>query len=106
MFLSSAERCGANQSKISSAYAGPHSMCQVINRSPSGLLGTEVTCSILSLTQQNTMLNPKIHYKSNNYSNNNYISQLLMAYFVVVDGEFLCNCVNILVNHTHAHAHT
>ena len=41
---------------------------------------------------KNTMLNPKytlnpnIHY---NYSNINYIPELLVAYSVVVDGEFL-----------------
>ena len=39
---------------------------------------------------------PKIQY---NYSNNNYIPELLMAYSVVFDGEFLWNGVNILANH-------
>ena len=34
------------------------------------------------------MLNPKIQH---NYSNNNYIPELLMAYSVVVDGEFQWN---------------
>ena len=52
-------------------------------------------CSIISLTEhdykntiliQNYTVNPKIQY---NYSNKIYIPELLLAYFVVVDGEFL-----------------
>ena len=42
------------------------------------------------------MLNQKMQY---NYTNDNYIPELLMAYsVVVVDGVFLWNGVNILFN--------
>ena len=48
------------------------------------------------------MLNSKLHYKSRikyNYSNNNDILELLMAYSVVIDGEFLLELCEFLVNH-------
>ena len=41
---------------------------------------------------KNTMLNPKIHCKSYNYSNNNYIPELLMV-------NSCWNGVNKLANH-------
>ena len=44
------------------------------------------------------MVNPKLQY---NYTNHNYIpeSYMLLAYSVVIDGEFLWNGENILANH-------
>ena len=42
------------------------------------------------------MLNPKIQY---NYSNTNYIPELLMAYSVVVDSEFMWEWCESLANH-------
>ena len=46
---------------------------------------TKIPCYI-----QKYIINPKIQY---NYSNNNYIPELLMAHSVGIDGEFLWNGV-------------
>ena len=78
-----------------SAYARPNFACQTTNRSPFDLLGTKLYMQhnlINTIWLQNTILNPKIHCKSKiqyNYSYNNYIPKLLLAYSVAIAGEFL-----------------
>ena len=54
--------------------------------SPFGLLGTEFYRQYNFI---NTVQLQKYHVNQYNYGNNNYIPELLMAYSVVVDGEFL-----------------
>ena len=95
MCPSSAARFGVRWNATLSAYAKLNSTCQTIHKFPLGLLGTNFICKIISLRQydyKNTILNPKILYKSKtqyNYNNKNYIPELLWAYSVVVDGKFL-----------------
>ena len=61
-----------------------------MNRSPLGLLGQDSLCNIISLHNLFTEyhIKSKIHYKSKNTSNNNYIPELMIAYSVF-DDEFL-----------------
>ena len=51
-----------------------------------GLLRTAINSYITTEISLKSILNPKIQYNYNNYS---YIPGLLMAYFVVVDGELV-----------------
>ena len=67
MCQSSAERCGADQSATSSAYARQYSTCQAMNRFPFDLLQTKFHMQHNFINTQydhkNTILNPKLHGK-------------------------------------------
>ena len=73
------------------AYARPNSAWQPMNRSLCIWVTRErilYATKFINTTHdyKNTMLNPKLQY---NYSNINFIPELLLTYSVVVDGEFM-----------------